>query len=81
MAQFRREFLKHTGLLPKNYIEQFKLRQAAEQLLLQSASVNEIAAHFGYRDSYHFSRRFKHLFNLSPGQYRKFFRARSGETT
>lgn len=71
--RLRREFLKHTGMLPKNYLEHFKLRQAAEYLISQSASVTDTAAHFGYMDRYHFSRRFKHLYGISPEQYRKLF--------
>ena len=66
----RREFLRVTGLLPKAYIEQFKLRQAAEMLLTGKLSVSETALHFGYRDCYHFSRRFKFVFGLSPANYR-----------
>ena len=71
----RREFVRVTGLLPKNYIEQFKLRQAAEMLLTESCPVSVVAARFGYMDSYHFSRRFKHVFGLSPENYRKSFTA------
>ena len=66
----RREFLRTTGLLPKAYIEQLKLRQAAEMLLAGKRSVAEVAMHFGYRDCYHFSRRFKFVFGLSPANYR-----------
>ena len=73
--RLRREFLRHTGLLPKNYLEQFKLRQAAEYLITCQASVTETALRFGYVDRYHFSRRFKILFGLSPEQYRKLFAA------
>ncbi len=71
--RLRREFLRHTGLLPKNYLEQFKLRQAAEFLVTFQASVTDTAVRFGYLDRYHFSRRFKLLFGLSPEQYRKLF--------
>ena len=71
--RLRREFLKHTGVLPKHYLEHFKLRRAAEYLTAFSASVTETALRFGYVDRYHFSRRFKCLFGLSPEQYRKLF--------
>ena len=66
----RREFLRATGLLPKAYIEQLKLRQAAEMLLTGKQSISEVAMHFGYRDCYHFSRRFKFVLGLSPANYR-----------
>lgn len=73
--RLRREFLRHTGFLPKNYLEQFKLRQAAEFLISSALSVSETAYHFGYMDPYHFSRRFKHHFGVSPEHYRRIFAA------
>ena len=66
----RREFVRKTGLLPKAYIEQFKLRQAAELLATTALPVSEVALRFGYRDCYHFSRRFKVVFDVSPMNYR-----------
>lgn len=66
----RREFLRATGLLPKAYIEQLKLRQASEMLTATGMTVSEVALHFGYRDCYHFSRRFKFVFGVSPSNYR-----------
>ncbi len=78
--RLRREFLQHTGLLPKSYLEQFKLRQAANFLVSTSASVTETAMRYGYMDRYHFSRRFKMFFGVSPDQYRKIFTADSTGT-
>lgn len=66
----RRKFLRVTGLLPKAYIEQFKLRQAAEFLANTNLPVTAVALRFGYRDCYHFSRRFKFVFGTSPANYR-----------
>ncbi len=73
-AKLRREFLKYTGLLPKNYIESFKLHQAAHSLIAENLSVTQTAINFGYVDRYHFSRRFKHIFGVSPEIYRKQYR-------
>lgn len=67
--QLRRDFLRHTGMLPKNYIEQFKMHRAAE-LLHAGASIGETAKKLGYRDVYHFSRRFKVRFGVAPGRFR-----------
>lgn len=58
---------------PKRYLEEFKLRQAAELLVSGSLPVAEIAARLGYRDPYHFSRRFKHFAGVSPERYRREF--------
>lgn len=69
--QLRRNFRRHTGMLPKAYLEELKLRQAAELLLSTRLPVAEIAARFGYLDPYHFSRRFKHFSGLPPERYRR----------
>ncbi len=70
VSQFRRNFKKRTGMLPKEYIEELKLRHAADVLLGSNSSIKEIAATFGYRDPFHFSRRFKLRFGVSPEHYR-----------
>ena len=70
VSQFRRNFRKRTGMLPKEYIEELKLRHAAEVLLGSGESVKNIALRFGYRDPFHFSRRFKLCFGVSPEHYR-----------
>lgn len=71
--QLRRHFLRQTGMLPKQYIEEFKLRSAAEMLLSGNDHVGGVARHLGYVDAYHFSRRFKLLFGISPENYRRKF--------
>jgi len=68
--QFRRNFRNHTGMRPKNYVEEFKLRLAAELLLSTTLPVAEVAERLGYRDPYHFSRRFKSFAGVSPERYR-----------
>ena len=69
--QFRRNFSRFTGVAPKQYIEDLKLRQAAQLLLTSRMPVAKVAARFGYQDQFHFSRRFKLRIGVSPGQYRK----------
>ncbi len=69
--QFRRNFSRLTGVAPKQYIEDLKLRQAAQLLLTSRMPVAKVAARFGYQDQFHFSRRFKLRIGVSPGQYRK----------
>ena len=70
-AQVRRLFVRRTGMLPKTYVEKLKLKLAAGKLLESNAPLAEIAVSFGYKDPFHFSRRFKHCFGISPGEYRK----------
>jgi len=67
----RRLFYEQTGQAPKEYLEQFKMRQATELLIGTALSVQEIAARLGYVDPYHFIRRFTVRTGLPPGRYRR----------
>ncbi len=71
--QLRRRFVERTGLLPKTYIEQLKMRKAAELLLAGELKQQEIARRLGYLDKFHFSRRFKAAIGVAPSEYRKEF--------
>jgi len=71
--QFRVVFKQRTGLSPKHYIDQVKIKSASEQLCNSSRTIAEIAIMFGYRDPYHFSRRFKSLTGMAPAHYRQHF--------
>ena len=71
--QFRRIFLKKTGMLPKIYIDRLKIQKAGELLMSKSFKITEIATRLGYVDQYHFSRRFKKITGLSPRRYRQTF--------
>lgn len=67
----RRLFLRQTGMTPKEYIEQVKMRRAAELLNSTELKINEIAGQLGYTDPYHFIRRFTAKTGIAPGRYRK----------
>lgn len=69
--QFRVIFKRKTGMSPKHYVDQVKVKYASEQLCSSSFTIARIAALLGYRDPYHFSRRFKHLTGMSPEHYRR----------
>lgn len=69
--QLRRIFLKYTGCHPKRYLERLKMHQAGELLVTTNLPVAVIALNLGYRDPYHFSRRFKIGTGLSPRQFRE----------
>jgi len=70
VPRFRRHFHALTGANPKEYCEQLKLRRAAEMLASDRSGLRRIALSLGYADEYHFARRFKLFFGISPGQYR-----------
>jgi AraC-like DNA-binding protein len=70
VSQFRRQFLQLTKQRPKNYIEEAKLREAARLLEESSLPIDDIFPRLGYRDRFHFCRRFKDFWGISPGKYR-----------
>ncbi|MCP3967011.1 MAG: helix-turn-helix transcriptional regulator [Lentisphaerae bacterium] len=71
--QFRRVFHNETGMLPKTYLDNLKLKKAAELLNNPDLKITDIAERLGYIDPYHFSRRFKKIIGCSPRTYRKEF--------
>jgi len=71
--QLRRLFLQHTGMGPKQYIDRLRMRIAATMLTERPRTVKEVAEELGYKDRFHFSRRFKAIHGLSPQSYRDRF--------
>ena len=69
--RLRRDFLRYTDMLPKNFVENFKLHQAACAMIEKNLTVTQTAHEFGYADVYHFSRRFKHVLGIAPEFYRQ----------
>lgn len=69
--QFRLLFKKQTGLSPKKYICQQKLKKVAFLLKTTSRTVNEISVELNYSSPFHLSRDFKNQFGLSPKEYRQ----------
>jgi AraC family transcriptional regulator len=70
-SQFRRVFKRETGFYPKTYVDNYKMRHAAELLLSSHASIRQIASGLAYNDPYHFSRRFKQIMGMAPERYRE----------
>jgi len=71
LSQFRRVFRAETGLYPKTYVDNYKMRRAAELLLSSHKSIRQIASDLAYEDPYHFSRRFKQIMGMAPERYRE----------
>jgi AraC-like DNA-binding protein len=69
VSKLRRDFLEKTDMLPKNYIETLKMKKAAESYLPEY-TVIQTANKLGYKDPYHFSRRFKKIVGYAPSQIR-----------
>jgi AraC-like DNA-binding protein len=65
-----------TGLSPKRFHAERRLRRAADLLDRGDSSVTDIAYALGYGDSNYFCRRFRQRYGLSPIEYRR--RAKKG---
>lgn len=59
-------FQQHLGLSPFRYLMRRKMEIAAELLVQEGVLVKEAAAQVGFRDPYHFSRRFKLAYGVAP---------------
>ncbi len=68
-----REFSREQGLTPYQYLETMRIGEA-KKLLERGETTIETALHTGFVDQSHFSKFFKRLIGLTPGQYRNIFR-------
>lgn len=71
VATFRKHFIFHTGLLPLQYINSYRLKIAMALLRNSSEQVVNIAYKSGFPTLSHFNRVFKKELGCSPVEYRK----------
>ncbi len=64
-------FKEQTGQTVTDALRELRLRQAARLLRHSGRSVQEIAAEVGFHCPFHFSRRFRYTFGVSPREYRR----------
>lgn len=75
--QYGAWFRRLTGQAPLDYLNELRLRQARERLMLTDDPLREIARSVGFRDEYYFSRRFSRFMGVSPTEYRRLARRRT----
>lgn len=63
-----RIFRRRTGLPPHAYQTQLRI-EAAKKLIVQGRPLAGVAAETGFADQSHFTRRFKQLVGITPGEY------------
>jgi AraC-like DNA-binding protein len=73
IAQFSRFHLMRTfrrdvGLSPHAYLTQIRI-EAAKKLLSEGTSIVDVASDIGFADQSHFTRHFKRITGVTPGQY------------
>lgn len=66
---FQREFKKHIGITPHEYLSDCRIREA-KKMLLKSGDIADIAIQLGFFDQSHFSRVFKKTVGVPPGRFR-----------
>jgi AraC-like DNA-binding protein len=64
-----RVFQNHIGIPPHIYLKQVRIKNA-QKLLAQNLSPAFIAQEVGFTDQSHFSKQFKQIIGITPGQYR-----------
>jgi len=62
-----------TGYTPHEYLVRFRLAKACELLQYTQMPVSEICHTVGYHNNSHFSAAFRHLYGISPAEYRSHF--------
>ena len=69
----RRIFKQKTGMTPKAYLNNLRIKKAKELLLDKKVkySVKQTAVACGFNDQYYFSRMFKRATGLSPDHYKR----------
>ena len=72
-SRLARLFRRCLGVTVREYVKRKRLCLAARQLKNPALSVKEIALGLGYRTAWDFQRQFKHLFSLTPTEFRKMY--------
>lgn len=67
---FRKEFKKHTGIAPRDYLIRRRMDHACRQLRSSSLRISQIADQLGYASQYEFSNQFHRYFGVYPKHFR-----------
>lgn len=70
-ATFYRLFRQTVRKTPMQYLDEYRLKQAAQRLLFEKETLAVIAEHCGFYDEFHLSRNFKKHYGMSPKEYKK----------
>ena len=68
LRTLQRQFQNTLGRSPQHWLLELRIR-TAQRLLLQGASIKEIASDLGFKHSSHFCRQFKRLAGMTPSQF------------
>jgi AraC family transcriptional regulator len=69
-SHFARTFRCHFGCTVAQFVRRLRIGWAAEQLLREHCVLAQLAPEAGFADQAHFTRSFKQIMGLTPGEYR-----------
>lgn len=69
-SKLSRKFSSLIGDSPQEFMKAFRLKKAAQMLLVSGKSVSEIAYDCGFSDPKYFSKSFKAHFGCLPSEYK-----------
>ncbi len=69
-----RKFKESTGKTIFRYLQEYRISEAKKLLKTSQLNVSEIAESLGYCNAFYFSKVFKSIEQISPGEYRKKYR-------
>lgn len=70
-SYFGKLFKRAVGKSPQQFLMNYRMVKAADQLTLTKKPIHEIGASVGYQNQMHFSRAFKSIYGCSPSAWRK----------
>ncbi len=70
---FERQFRRHYGLSPHQYVKRVRVRMACRALVYTDQSIARIAAEHGFADQSYFTREFREVIGTTPSDYRRSF--------
>jgi AraC-like DNA-binding protein len=70
-SYFRREFKRHTGLAPYQYVRRLRMEKARRMIGNSSESLQTISERLGFASAFHLSAAFKKQYGQSPDHWRR----------
>lgn len=70
-SHFRNVFQKCMNMMPNDYVNMIRIREASKTLIKSHASMEEVAYRVGYKNVSTFNRNFKKIIGMTPYQWKR----------